>query len=46
MPTYFAHILVAKLAKAGRGLIVFKYSPALLVLKENYAKWGIEASGS
>src|SRR5262249_29075353 len=43
--SHLGHALIAILAKERRWLIIFKNSPALLVLKQNYPQRRVECSG-
>jgi hypothetical protein len=39
---HFGDALIAELAEEGRWLVVFKYSPALLILDENHPQRRVE----
>src|SRR5258707_14884432 len=45
IPADLGHALIAILAKKRRWLVVFKDSPALIVLEQNHAQWGVESGG-
>src|SRR5262249_54090924 len=44
IPTHLRDALIAILAKEARRLVVFKYSPAFLVLKQNHSERRIKSS--
>src|SRR5262249_30057474 len=44
IPTHLRHTLIAILAKEARRLVVFKYSPAFIVLKQNHSERRIKSS--
>src|SRR5258708_8685770 len=45
IPADLGHALIAILAKKRRWLVVFKDSPALVVLEQNHAQWCVESGG-